>query len=496
MARRLLRPLAPFVAALVLAWPAGASPRADLTLGMVSEPPGLDPTVAAPVTIGQIVWQNVFEGLVRLDRDGEVRPQLAQSWEISEDGLVYRFTLREGVTFHNGVPFDAEVARYAVERIVAEGSLNPQRALYTAIEGVETDGPRTLVLHLSRPSADLLFRLAQPAAVMVEESSAATNATEPVGTGPFRLAQWRRGNDVRLERTDDYWDEPAALEEATFRFISDPQGAAAALLAGDIDAYPLLPAPELYAQFQGDDRFQAEPGLTQMKVVAGLNSERAPLDDPRVRQALMMAVDREALIEGVTAGLGLPIGSHHTPADPGYRDLTGVHPYDPEGARALLAEAGHPDGFALTIKAPQMPYAARSAEILQGFLAEIGVQLTIRPTEFPASWVEEVLTGRDYEMTVIGHGEPLDIAIYARDPYYFNYSNEDFRAEVEAAAAATEEDERAARYGRAQEILAEDVPALFLYVSPKLSVWRAGLEGFWLDEPVPSNDLTEVRWRQ
>ncbi|MFD2237949.1 ABC transporter substrate-binding protein [Aureimonas populi] len=481
-----------------LALPASAQPRTDLVLGMISEPPTLDPSAAAPITIGQVVWQNLFEGLTRVDRDGAVVPQLAESWSVSQDGLAYTFTLREGVTFHNGQPFNAGSARYTIERILAEGSTNPQRAAYAVIEAVETPDDRTLVLRLSRPSGDLPFRLAQPAAVMVEETSSGTNGTEPVGTGPFRFSDWRRGNEVTLTRSPDYWDEAGAarLEQATFRFIPDPQAAAAALQAGDVDAFPLFPAPELYPTFEADERFQAEPGLTQMKVVAGLNSERAPLDDPRVRQALMMAVDRQTLIEAVASGFGLAIGSHHTPSDPGYADLTGVHSYDPEAARALLAEAGYPDGFPLTIKAPQMPYAARSAEILQALLAEVGVQITIQPTEFPASWVQQVLTERDYEMTIIAHGEPLDIGIYARDPYYFNYRNPAFDETVAAAGEAVEEGERARLYGEAQAILAEDVPALFLYLQPKLSVWRAGLEGYWIDEPVPSNDLTEVRWTE
>jgi peptide/nickel transport system substrate-binding protein len=208
----------------------------------------------------------------------------------------------------------------------------------------------------------------------------------------------------------------------------------------------------------------------------------------------MRAVDRNLLIKGVSNGYGTPIGSHYTPNDPGYIDLTGVLPYDPKKAKALLAEAGYPNGFTFSFKTPQMAYASRSAEVLQSMFAEIGVTMNIVPTEFPAKWISEVYKAGDYDMTIVAHAEPMDIGIYARDGYYFHYKNPAFNKVVSDAEHTTDDAARNKLYGEAQRILANDVPALYLYVLPKLGVWNAKLEGLWKNEPIPSNDLTEVHW--
>jgi len=479
----------------IAASPAFAA-KTSLVMGMAIEPPGLDPTLAAPVAIGQVVWQNLFQGLVRLDRDGKVQPQLAQSWTIAADGLTYTFKLQTAAKFQNGVPFDSSVAKFALDRARAADSVNPQKQFYTVITSIDTPAPDTLVLHLDKPSGLLLYRLAWPAAVMVEPKSTPDNKTNPVGTGPFKLKSWVKGDRVELTRDPEFWDKSKniALDSVTFRFIGDPQAQVAALQAGDIDGTAGLIAGELYSKFQNDPKFAAVIGNTELKAVAGMNNARKPFDDVRVRRALMMAVDRNLLIKAVSNGYGTPIGSHYTPNDPGYIDLTGVLPYDPKKAKALLAEAGYPNGFTFSFKTPQMAYASRSAEVLQSMFAEIGVTMNIVPTEFPAKWVSEVLQAADYDMTIVAHAEPMDIGIYARDKYYFNYKNPNFNETIAKAEATTDDAERAKVYGEAQKILAEDVPALYLYVLPKLGVWNAKLEGLWKNEPIPSNDITEVHW--
>lgn len=484
-------------AAAVVAGPQPAmAAKTKLVLGMAIEPSGLDPTIAAPVAIGQVTWQNIYQGLVRLDRDGKVQPQLAQSWTIAPDGLTYTFKLRAGVKFQNGEAFDATTAKFALERAKASDSVNPQKRFYSVITSVEAPAPDTLVLKLTEPSGSLLYRLAWPAAVMVEPKSAADNKTSPVGTGPFKLKNWVKGDRVELVRDPAFWDasKKIALDDVTFRFINDPQAQVAAMQSGDLDAMPNLAAPELYSKFQGDARFAAVIGHTELKVVAGMNNTRKPFDDPRVRQALMMAVDRALLVKGVWSGIGQPIGSHYTPNDPGYIDLTSVHPFDPKKAKALLAEAGFAGGLTFTFKTPQMAYATRSAEVLQAMFAEIGVTMKIVPTEFPAKWVSEVFSGGDFDMTIVAHAEPMDIEIYARDKYYFNYKNPAFNKANADAERTADDDARAKLYGEPQKILAQDVPALYLFVMPKLGVWNAKIEGLWKNEPIPSNDLTEVRW--
>ena len=481
-----------------LALMAGQASAAKTTLvvGMNIEPAGLDPTVAAPVAVGQVTWQNVFEGLVALDRSGAIVPGLAESWTISPDGLVYTFKLRSGVAFHDGSPFDASVARFTLDRARGPQSLNPQKRFFSTIASVEAPDATTLVVRLSQPTGNLLYWLAWPAAVMVSPTTADGDATHPVGTGPFRFVSWQKGDRVELARNGDYWNHatPIALETATFRFIADAQAEAAALKSGDVDAFPEFGAPELMASFKDDPRLVTVIGNTELKVVAGMNNAVKPFSDARVRRALMLAVDRQMVIDGAWSGYGTAIGSHYTPNDPGYVDLTGVYPHDVAKAKALLAEAGYPDGFAFTMKAPQMAYAMRSAEVLQAMFADIGVTMTIEPTEFPAKWVQDVFKGRAYAMTIVAHAEPMDIDIYARDPYYFNYADPAFAALMQEVEATTDPTARATLYAAAQRKLAEDVPALYLFAMPKLGVWDRRLTGLWQNEPIPSNVLTDVRW--
>ncbi len=474
-----------------------ASAKDTLILGMPVEPTGLDPTAAAPTAIRELTWGNVFEGLTTVDEGGAVKPLLATSWTVSPDGLTYTFALRPHVVFHDGTPFDATIVKFALDRARSPQSTNAQKQFFEPIEAVDTPDPLTAVVRLKHPEGLFPYRLAWGDAVMVAPGSADTNRTVPIGTGPFKFKDWQRGDHVDLVRNDAYWDRGVPkLAAVTFRFIGDPQAQAAALRAGDIDGMPEFTAPELFGDFGKDTRFTAIVGATPRKLVAGLNEGRPPLNDPRVRRALMSAVDRKAVIEGAYSGLGTPIGSHYAPTDPGYLDLTGTVPFDPAKAKALLAEAGYPNGFALTIKTPQMAETTRTAEIIQAMLADVGVTLTIQPSEFPAKWIDEVFLKHDYEMTVIDHAEPMDIDIYARPTYYFGYHNPAFDAVVAKAEQTSDQSARDEAYGEAQRILAVDVPALYLFDVPRLNVWHAKLRGLWTNEPLPQVLVRNAFWSE
>jgi peptide/nickel transport system substrate-binding protein len=496
LARRLCLGTAVAAGLVLLSLTPAEAGKTTINLGMTVEPAGLDPTIAAPVAIGQVTWQNVFEGLVMIDEAGKVQPQLARSWEISADGLTYTFKLRTGVKFHDGEVFDSTSAKFALDRARGANSVNPQKRFFASIASIDTPDPETLVLHLSTPTGSLLYWLGWPASVMVAPNSASDDKIKPIGTGPFRFVHWAKGDKVELERNPDYWNRAAApkLDKVTFRFIADPQAQAAALKSGDVDAIPEFAAPELMSSFEGDAMLVTRIGNTELKVVAGMNNAKKPFDDKRVRQALMMAIDRKTVVDGAWSGLGVPIGSHYTPNDPGYVDLTGKLAYDPQKAKALLSEAGYPNGFSFTIKSPQMAYAPRSAQVMQAMLADIGVTMNIEPTEFPAKWVQDVMKDRAYEMTIVAHAEPMDIDIYSRDPYYFNYKNPAFDDLMKKVQDTSDPAAQARIYGEAQTILAEDVPALYLFVMPKLGVWNKKLKGLWENEPIPSNVLIGVSW--
>jgi peptide/nickel transport system substrate-binding protein len=475
-----------------LALPAQA--QESITLGMVLEPPHLDPTAGAAAAIREVTYANIFQGLTRIDRNGEVRPALAAAWSVSEDGLVYTFELQEGVRFHDGAPLTAAEVKFSFERAMAEDSVNAQKQLFEPIAAIETPDPHTVVITLERPTGHFPFNIGWGDAVIVSPASVEENRNQPVGTGPFRFQRWVKGDRVELVRNEDYWGEPAALAAATFKFIPDPAAAVSALLAGDVDAFANLPAPESLVQFEADPRFTVHVGTTEGETILAINNARPPLDDVRVRRALAHAIDRQAVIDGAMFGYGTPIGSHFAPHHPAYVDLTGMYPHDPERARALLAEAGV-EGLRLSLKLPPPSYARRGGEIIASQLARVGVEAEIVPMEW-AQWLEQVFRGKDFDLTIVSHTEPMDIGIYARDDYYFDYHSEEFRGVMAEFDKATGDAERTALMQRAQTILAEDAVNVFLFQLAKHGVWDARLEGLWENVPVPANDLTEVRWAE
>ena len=466
----------------------------EIRIGVVIEPPLLDPTAGAAEAIDIVVYQNVFEGLVRIDQDGAVQPGLAESWTVSDDGLTYRFALHEGVTFHDGTSFDAEDVKFTFDRILAEDSVNAQRALYTPISAVTVIDPQTIEMTLSRPDGLFLFNLGRGDAVIVAPESAENNASEPIGTGPFAFVQWDRGSRVILEQYGPYWGEKPALTRASYVFISDTATMSNALLAGDIDGTNNF-APEALAIFEGNPRFQVLVGLTEGETILATNNRREPFSDLRVRQAIAHALDREEIIEGATYGYGVPIGSHFAPQNPDYLDLTGTYPRDLDRARELLSEAGYPDGFSATLKLPPQAYASLSGQIIASQLAEIGIELELINSEF-AQWLEDVFANKDFDLTIIAHVEPFDIGIYANPDYYFGYDNPEFQALNDTLSATLDAGERRELVQQMQTIIAEDAVNGFLFELAKTGVWDARLEGMWPNAPVEGVVLRDIRWTE
>jgi peptide/nickel transport system substrate-binding protein len=466
----------------------------SLTMGMVLEPPHLDPTAGAAAAIDEVVYANIFEGLTRINAQGVVEPALARSWTISDDGLTYTFSLHEDVAFHDGTGMDAEDVVFSLNRAMAEDSTNAQKGLFEPIEAVTAVDPATVEVTLKRPTSSFLFNLGWGDAVIVAPESADGNKASPVGTGPFVFENWAKGDNVTIRRNDDYWGEPVALASATFKFISDPTSALAALMAEDVDAFANFPAPENLAQFEADPRFEVVIGSTEGETILAMNNKKPPLDDVRVRRAIAHAIDRQAIIDGAMFGYGTPIGSHFAPHHPAYVDLTGMYPHDPDKAKALLAEAGI-ENLQLTLKLPPPSYARRGGEIIQSQLAAVGIEAEIIPVEW-AQWLEQAFRGKDFDLTIVSHTEPMDIGIYARDDYYFQYGKPEIKALMDELAAATETEEQYRILGEAQTMIAEDSVNAFLFQLAKHGVWKAGIQGLWHDSPVQANDLTGVSWSE
>ena len=467
----------------------------SITIGMQLEPPNLDPTGGAAAAIDEVVYANIFEGLTRYSADGTIRPSLARSWDVSEDGTIYRFHLQDGVSFHDGASFDAGDVKFSLDRARAEDSRNAQKALFAGITDVRIVDPTTVEVALSAPDSDFATRMAWGDAIILDPASADQASIDPVGTGPFRLDRWARGDRIEIVRNAEYWGEPARLEKAVFRFIPDPTAAFSAILAGDIDAFPNFPAPETLGQLEGNSRFRVVVGSTEGETILAINNRSAPLDDVRVRKAIAHAIDRQTLIDGAMFGYGTPIGTHFAPHHPDYLDLTGQTGHDPDLSRTLLAEAGYGDGLTLRLMLPPPSYARRGGEIIASQLREVGIDTRIANLEW-AQWLEQVFRNRDYDLTIVSHTEPNDINIYARPDYYFQYDSPEFRELMSELKVEIDPGARKVLLHEAQRLIADDHVNAFLFQLPKTGVADSRIRGLWDNSPTQANDLTAVYWSE
>jgi peptide/nickel transport system substrate-binding protein len=424
-----------------------------------------------------------------------VGPLLAQSWTVTPDAKTWSFRLHGGVKFHNGRAFDAESVKFSLERAAAAGSLNKDRAVFGNIVHIRATDALTVVLTLKNPDPDLLFRLGLGTAIMVEPQSAATNTTQPVGTGPYQVARWNRGASLALQRWGRHRDaRKIALARVNFRFISDAAAQVAALLAGDVDAFPRVSAARSLSQFAFNPKFQVLVGGSRSKVILAMNHQRKPLDDARVRRAIAKAIDRQAVIDGAADGYGVPIGSFYVKGMPGFVDLTAVNAHDPAGAQALLKEAGVVVPLALTIKLPPTPYARAGGEIVAAQLAKVGITAKLENIEW-AQWLAGVYGQKAYDLTLIAHVEPLDFGNFARPRYYWNYESPAFNSLWARINATADGAQRATLLGQAQRLVAEDAVAAYLYQPTWITVADARLMGLWKDMPILANDLSALRWK-
>ena len=465
----------------------------DIAVGVSLEPPHLDPTGAAAGAIDSVVYANVFEGLTRFAADGSILPALAESWTVSDDGLVYTFSLHSGVKFHDGSAMNSEDVKFSLDRARADGSTNAQKALFSGIDTVEALDSTTVRVTLSEPNGAFIFNMAWGDAVIVAEETIADAKTNPVGTGPFVFTNWVQGDSITITKNTDYWGTPARLNSATFKFISDPTAAFAALMAEDVDAFPIYPAPENLPQFKADSRFQVLIGSTEGETILSTNNKMPPFDNVKVREAMSHAIDRQAIIDGAMFGLGTPIGTHFAPHNPDYVDLTGQSNYDPALAISMLADAGYPDGFKTTLKLPPPSYARRGGEIIAAQLREVGIDVEISNLEW-AQWLEQVFRGYDFGLTIVSHTEPMDIGIYARPEYYFQYDSADFQQLMVDLNAATDPAARSTILKAAQQMISDDYVNGYLFQLASATVANANIVGLWHNAPTQATDLTAVYW--
>ncbi len=471
-----------------------AQAKDRLVIGISLEPPVLDPTKNAAAAIRSLMCPNVFESLGRINRNGDIVHNLAESWTLSQDGKVYVFKLLKGVKFHDGEALDASVVKFSIDRLFAADSTVPGKALYTDIEKVEAVDPLTVKITLKSPNSYMLYNLSIGDAGIMHPKSAATNDKNPIGTGPFAFKERKEGDSISFAKAATYRD-PASikLNSVIYKVVKDPSAQVSALLAGDIDAFPGFQAPELVERIKKDARFVVVVGTTEGEVILATNNAKKPFDDLKVRQAMAHAINRKELIDA-ESGYGTPIGSFFPPHNKAYIDLTGTYPLDIAKAKALLKEAGHPNGFEATLKLPPVGYAQRAGEVIAAQMAKIGIKITITQLQWP-QWLAEVFKGKNYDLTIVAHTEANDLDRYARDDYYWGYHSAEFQAKWRQVLEATDFAKRDELLKDCQRIIARDAVNGYLYQLAKIGVWKKDLMGMWANAPTPSDYLAKVYWK-
>ncbi|WP_236650409.1 ABC transporter substrate-binding protein [Kutzneria albida] len=462
---------------------------ATITIGFSAEPANLDFTSTDGAAIPQALLYNVYQGLVRLDAQGKVVPLLAKSWTLSEDRRTYDFQLRDDATFTNGAHFTAEDVKFSINRVKTAWTVSTKASM-DVVDHVDAVAPDHARVVLSKPSNNWLFAMAGRVGAMFTPTGTADLRTTPIGTGPYQLDRFNRGDSLVLKANPRYWGPKPTFGTVVLKYFADPTALNNALLSNGIDVISSVQTPDSLSRFETDDRFTVVQGTTTGEVVLSFNNARAPLSDKRVRQALTYAIDRRALLATAWAGKGLLIGSMVPPSDPWYEDLSNRYPYDPDRARELLAQAGQPHPV-LRLRVPNLPYAVDSAQVIRSDLAKVGVTANIEELDFPAVWLKEVFAGHDYDMSIVAHVEPHDLATFGNPNYYWGYRNPRVGALLAQADAGTPE-QQVSGLRQVASTISEDAAADWLFLLPNLVVAKAGITGLARDQVSDSFDLSNL----
>ncbi|UGS28010.1 ABC transporter substrate-binding protein [Microbacterium resistens] len=458
---------------------------ATLNVGLVLEPTNLDIRRTSGAALEQILVDNIYEGLVTRTPDNQITERLASEYSVSEDGLTYTFTLNEGITFHNGDPLTSVDVVSSLQAVKDDESLQGHAELagVAQIAGPDLD---TVVITLSAPNQNFLFSLTGVAGLVFQNGDTTDLKDAENGTGPFTLDTWRKGSSITFTRYEDYWGEKAGVAEVVFDYIPDFTAGVNAALDGSLDVLTAVD-PNLAPQLEKSGQFTLTTGRTTDKATLAFNNAKPPLDDVRVREALRLAIDHDALVEAVGAGQTLygPIPE----LDPGYEDLSSVAPHDPEKAKQLLAEAGH-EKLDLTLTIPNF-YGTTVPQVLVSDFKKVGVDLTVNSVEFPA-WLEDVYKNHDYDLSFVLHVEPRDFGNFANPEYYFGYNNPEVQKLYADALAALDEKTSNELLAQAARLVSEDHAADWLYNGATITAFVPGVSGFPEDSINSRLDLRGV----
>ena len=453
---------------------ASGDAAAVIEIGSLYEPQNLDNTAGAGQGINEAFNGNVYEALFALTDKGTVENALAADYTVSEDGLTYTITLQPGVTFHSGDPLTAADVKYSIERVTAEASKSSRKKSLATIASIETPDEQTVVITLSERSISLPYNLSYVWIV----NDAATSLTDAEdGTGPYTLADWRRGSSLALDLAPDYWGQAPANGGVVFNYFTDATALNNALLTNAVDIITSVQSPDALAQFKDNPDFTVTDGQSTTKEIMAFNDRVAPFDNVKVRKAIARAIDDQKLLESIWGEYGSLIGSFVPPTDPWYVDLTAVDAYDPESAKALLAEAGFPDGFTFTLDTPDYDPHPVVAEFIKSELAKVGVTVEIKIIT-ANEWYTKVYQAHDFQATLQEHVNHRDIVFYGNPDFYWGYDNPAVADLIKQSEAAASIDEQTAKLTEANKLIAEDAASDWLYLYPQIVVSASNVTGY------------------
>jgi len=455
----------------------------SVTVGIAQDLDDLDPQLAKTAGIREVLF-NIFEGLVKASPDGSVIPAVASDYELSEDGTTYTFTLREGVTFHNGNPVTAEDVVYSLERCAgSENEGTPLVSAFSNVSSIQAPDGGHVVITLAQPSLEFLNALTAP---IIPKDSGPTIAKDLIGTGPFRFVSYAPQDSLVMEKYDGYWnqDKAAKLDKVTFKIIADTNALVIGLKGETLDMVIHLPNT-LEAEVK--DQFTVHQDTMKLVQALYLNNAVAPFDNELVRQAMYYAINVDEIIDFVCNGAGVATGTSMYPANEKYflPGLAENYAQDVDKAKELLAQAGYPDGFSMKITVPSnYKQHVDTGLVLAEQLKAVGITAEVEQVEWSA-WVSDVYRGRQYEATVSGiaaddmTAREMLVRYMTEDRKNFiAFSDPEYDEVLAKALSSIDGEEQTALYQRAEEILNERAASLWLQDMCDLVVMNPALDGF------------------
>ncbi|KUI23416.1 ABC transporter substrate-binding protein [Mycobacterium sp. GA-1285] len=453
----------------------------NLVAAIAGEPDQLDPHKTSAYFSFEVL-ENVFDTLVEPDADLQMRPALAESWEVSPDQLSWTFHLRPGVTFHDGSPFTAEDVVFSYRRIIDERLANVDK--FSAVVDVRAVDPLTVVIRVEHPTPNLLTNIGGfKGMAIVQRRNVETGqiATHPVGTGPFAFQSHKSGDSITLTGNPAYWGPAPKVAGVTFRFISEPSTALSALQAGEIDWTDAVPTQRV-AQLRDDDSLHLEVTPSNDYWYLALNEAHKPWDDMRARRAVAYGIDRNAIVQATSYGtaaanqLAIPKGNPWYAAYDRYR-------YDTDTAERLLDEAGVGDVDLDMLVTSEYPETVTAAQVIADNLAPLGITVNIRTVDF-ATWLDEQNSG-NFDMLMMGWLGNIDPDDFYYAQHHTNgtsnaqkYSNPEVDRLIDAGRVETDRQARFELYRRAATIIADEVSYLYLYNPSVIQAWGTNLSGY------------------